>query len=117
MAVSIPTQLDQEAMLTNMGNQFVPDLANSKAAGKIHIRLQQRSKKQSLTTIEGLDDDLDLERICKYMRRTFNCNGTVLEGTVISLQGDQRKVVVEWLLAQEILTKVEAKQRIVIHGT
>lgn len=99
-----------------MGNQFVPDLTGSKVAGKIHLRLQQRSKKQSLTTIEGLDDDLDLERICKYMRKTFNCNGTVLEGTVISLQGDQRENVVEWLVSQEILTKAEAKSRIVIHG-
>lgn len=31
-----------------------------------------------------------MERICKYMRCAFNCNGTVLEGKVITLQGDQR---------------------------
>ena len=88
----------------------------SRPQGKIHIRIQQRSSRQSLTLIEGLDSDLDLERICKYMRRAFNCNGTVLEGEVISLQGDHRNAIAQWFIDQEILTRQEAKERLVVHG-
>jgi translation initiation factor 1 len=88
----------------------------SRPQTKIHIRIQQRSSRQSLTLIEGLDSDLDLERICKYMRRAFNCNGTVLEGQVITLQGDQREYVAKWLVSNEVLTQSEAKERLVIHG-
>ena len=88
----------------------------SKPQTKIHIRIQQRSSRQSLTLIEGLDSDLDLERICKYMRRSFNCNGTVLNDVVISLQGDQRDNVAKWLVTNEVLTPSEAKERLVVHG-
>ena len=87
-----------------------------KPQGKIHIRIQQRSSRQSLTLIEGLDSDLDLNRISKYMRRAFNCNGTVLNDAVITLQGDQRENVSKWLVDNEVLTKGEAKERLVVHG-
>lgn len=92
------------------------DSFGTKPQGKIHIRIQQRSSRQSLTLIEGLDSDLDLERISKYMRRAFNCNGTVLNDAVITLQGDQRVTVAKWLVDNEVLTKGEAKERLVIHG-
>ena len=84
---------------------------------KIHIYHRQQSKARSTTTIEGLDDDLDLEKICKYMRKAFSCNGTVLEGKVIHLQGDQRDTICEWLVKEEVLTEKEAKERLVLHGS
>lgn len=37
------------------------DPFTSKPTTKIHIRIQQRSSRQSLTLVEGLDSDLDLE--------------------------------------------------------
>ena len=68
---------------------------------------------------QGLEPDLDLKRICKAMKRVFNCNGSIEEdkemGEIIQLQGDQRDNVREWLLAQEVVTKQE-QDRIVIHG-
>jgi translation initiation factor 1 len=94
----------------------VSDPFNSRPQTKIHIRIQQRSSRQSLTLVEALDSDLDLERICKYMRRAFNCNGTVLKGSIITLQGDQRDNVAKWLVTSEVLTQSEAKERLVIHG-
>jgi translation initiation factor 1 len=97
-------------------NSSAAAVFDSKPQTKIHIRIQQRSTRQSLTLLEGLDSDLDLDRICKYMRKAFNCNGTVLEGSVISLQGDQRENIAIWLVEQEVLTKAEAKERLVIHG-
>lgn len=86
---------------------------------KIHVRVQA-GKKNKITLIEGLDDDLDLERISKAMKRCFSCSSKVqvdaVGHEVILLQGDQRMNVKEWLLAQEILTEQEAKERLVLHG-
>jgi translation initiation factor 1 len=85
----------------------------------VHIRIQQRNGRKCITSIQGLEDDLDLKRICKAMKRSFNANGNVAEdeemGHVIQLQGDQRDNAKEWLLAQEIILPAEA-DRIVIHG-
>jgi len=87
---------------------------------KIHLRIQKRGNRKWLTIVEGLDEDLDEVRICRHMRRAFNCNGAVLKGednkNVIQFQGDQRQSIKEWLLSQEILTEKEAKERLIIHG-
>jgi translation initiation factor SUI1 len=82
---------------------------------KIHIHIQTQGKRH-LTIVEGLDDDLDLKRICKSMRKMFSCNGKVDEEThILQLQGDQRQNVKEWLLQNEVLTKSDL-ERLVIHG-
>ena len=87
---------------------------------KIHLRLQKRGNKKFLTIVEGLDNDLDEVRICRHMRRAFNCNGAVLKSEsgepILQFQGDQRQSIKEWLIAQEILTEKEAKERLVTHG-
>ena len=87
---------------------------------KINIRIQQRNGKKSITTVQGLDEDLDVKRICKAMRKKFNCNGSIETtkeyGTVLQLQGDQREQVLAFLVEQEILTQEEADERVVIHG-
>ncbi len=86
---------------------------------KIHVRRQDQ-KNRKLTIIEGLDNDLDQERIAKAMKRVFSCSSKVNKDTagneVIVLQGDQRMNVRDWLLAQEILTQQEVKERLVLHG-
>lgn len=101
-------------------NEIFPSFDDkSFVKSKIHIRVQQRNGKKSITTIQGLEDDLDLKRICRAMRSAFNCNGNVVEdeeaGDVIQLQGDQRANAKEWLVAQEIIGKSE-QDRFVIHG-
>ena len=87
--------------------------------GKIHVRFQKTGPR-AITLIEGLDDDLDQNRIAKAMKKAFNCSSSVQKdknaADVIQLQGDQRTQVKEWLIAQEILTQNEAKERLVIHG-
>jgi translation initiation factor 1 len=86
---------------------------------KLHIRIQKRNGKKCITTVAGFEEDLDVKRICKYMRKHFSCNGNVTndkeEGDVIQLQGDQRDNVKQWLLENEIIDKKEA-DRIVVHG-
>lgn len=102
-----------------MNDPFKNDGFQSLQKSKIHIRVQQRNGRKCITTIQGLEDDLDTKRICKAMKASFNCNGNVIaheeQGDVIQLQGDQRDNSKEWLIAQEIIALNE-KDRIVIHG-
>ena len=85
---------------------------------KIHLRLVQLGKK-CITMIEGLDDDLDLNRIARAMRKHFNCAVAVKkdkdDNIYIQMQGDHRQDITAWLIDVEILTKGE-EDRIVIHG-
>lgn len=87
--------------------------------GKIHIRFQKNGNR-SITLIEGLDEDLDQKRIAKALKKALQCASSVhedkLHGEVIKLQGEHCQAVKEWLVAQEILTAAEAKERVVIHG-
>eukprot|EP01138_Halocafeteria_seosinensis_P005673 gb/GECG01005800.1/.p1 GENE.gb/GECG01005800.1/~~gb/GECG01005800.1/.p1 ORF type:complete len:112 (+),score=15.94 gb/GECG01005800.1/:1-336(+) len=89
----------------------------AEGGSKVHIRVQQRNGRKCITSIQGLDDDLDLKRILKYLKKRYNCNGSIIKdkelGEVIQLQGDQRQNVREFLLGEEIYDKPE---RIVIHG-
>ena len=83
----------------------------------IHIRIYQRNGRKSITTIEGINDDLDFKKIIKYMKRNFKCNGKVIIdntlGNIIQLQGDQRYIVKNFLLDMCI---VSDKKYIRIHG-
>ena len=83
----------------------------------VHIRVQQRTGKKMLTTIQGLPEDLDSKKVLKYFKDTFHCGGKVSVtqdlGTIIMLQGDQRKDIYDFLVSQEIVSK----EKITIHGT
>ena len=83
---------------------------------KVHIRMQMRNRRKCILTIQGLDDDLDLKKICKALRKNLQCNGAVVKdeeyGDIIQLQGDHRSVVQEFLVDQEIITK----DQLVVHG-
>ncbi len=104
----------------NGANAFASTDTALQRTNKIHLRINKRGNKNWLTLIEGLDEDLDEVRICRHMRRAFNCNGAVLKNengeSVLQFQGDQRQSIKEWLLAQQILTEKEAKERLIIHG-
>lgn len=95
-------------------------LFSTAKANKIHIRAQQMGSKW-ISTISGLDDDLDLVKIAKYMKKSLHCATSVSKNKdgaeVIQLQGDQRSIVVAWLTENKVLTSEEAKERIVVHGT
>jgi translation initiation factor 1 len=90
----------------------------NKPVSKIHLRLIQLGKK-SITMIEGLDDDLDLNRIAKAMRKHFSCAVAVKtdkeDNIFIQLQGDHRNDITGWLIDAEILSKGE-EERVIVHG-
>lgn len=81
----------------------------------VHIRIQQRNGKKSLTTIQGLPKKYDYNKVLKALKKDFCCNGTVVDdpelGNVIQLQGDQRKNVVDFLSNQKLAKKDMIKVR------
>ncbi|GAB5372698.1 hypothetical protein AAMO2058_001687100 [Amorphochlora amoebiformis] len=82
----------------------------------VHIRNQQRNGRKSLTTISGLQEDLDLKKILKYIRKMYSTNGTVKKdkehGEVIQVQGDLRKEIALFLVEYKVCGKEEIK----LHG-
>lgn len=69
--------------------------------GIIHIRIQQRNGRKTLTTVQGISKDYDFKKIVKACKKEFACNGTVVDhpeyGEVIQLQGDQRVNIRDFL--------------------
>ncbi|EPY49607.1 translation initiation factor eIF1 [Schizosaccharomyces cryophilus OY26] len=82
----------------------------------IHIRIQQRNGRKTLTTVQGLPREFDLKRILRVLKKDFACNGTIVKdddlGEVIQLQGDQRVNVMQFLTQQLGMQKKNIK----IHG-
>lgn len=80
--------------------------------------MQQRNGRKNITTVQGLDDDLDIALICKALRKILKCNGSISnsgdKGKVIQLQGDHRLAVKEFLEKVEIYDPKE--DRIVVYG-
>ncbi|KAG6502158.1 hypothetical protein ZIOFF_042047 [Zingiber officinale] len=93
--------------------------ANAEDSGAkeyVHIRIQQRNGRKSLTTVQGLKKEFSYNKILKDLKKEFCCNGTVVQdpelGQVIQLQGDQRKNVSSFLVQAGIVKKEHIK----IHG-
>ncbi|KAH1197413.1 Protein translation factor SUI1 2 [Glycine max] len=86
----------------------------------VHIRIQQRNGKKSLTTVQGLKKEFSYEKILKDLKKEFCCNGTVVQdkelGKIIQLQGDQRKNVSHFLVQAGLVRKDQIKIHDVMHG-
>ena len=82
----------------------------------VHVRIQQRNGRKSLTTVQGLRKEYSYNKILKDLKKEFCCNGTVVQdpelGQVIQLQGDQRKNVSTFLVQAGIVKKEHIK----LHG-
>ena len=82
----------------------------------IHIRIQQRNAKKTITTVEGIDPDIDLKRLVKYIKKKFNCNGSIIitedDIPIIQLQGDQRENIKKFLIKENIISEDFVK----VHG-
>ncbi|KAK9377521.1 translation initiation factor SUI1 [Lipomyces chichibuensis] len=88
----------------------------SQPTNYIHIRIQQRNGRKTLTTVQGLPVEYDQKRILRALKKDFACNGTIVKddelGEVIQLQGDQRVKVMDFLCTQLGIMKKNVK----IHG-
>ncbi|KAE9400746.1 translation initiation factor SU [Gymnopus androsaceus JB14] len=84
-------------------------------ADYIHIRIQQRNGRKTLTTLQGLPKQYDLKKLLKAFKKEFACNGTLVDdekmGEVIQLQGDQRAKISTFLIDNGI-----EKATIKVHG-
>jgi len=84
-------------------------------ANHIHIRIQQRNGRKTLTTLQGLPKEYDAKKLLKAFKKEFACNGTLVDdedsGKVIQLQGDQRSKISN-LLVEDGIPKVLIK----VHG-
>mmetsp|Transcript_13320 Transcript_13320/g.31990 ORF Transcript_13320/g.31990 Transcript_13320/m.31990 type:complete len:120 (+) Transcript_13320:98-457(+) len=91
--------------------------ADSVQSGYIHIRVQQRNGRKSLTTLQGINPKINYKVILKECKKKFNCNGTIVDdtelGQIIQLQGDQRKVVAQFLIDE----KIAKREVIKVHGS
>jgi translation initiation factor 1 len=81
----------------------------------IHIRIQQRNGRKTLTTLQGLPKEYDSKKLLKAFKKEFACNGTLVDdeemGQVIQLQGDQRLKISNFLMEEGI-----SKTTIKLHG-
>ncbi|KAL6999290.1 hypothetical protein U1Q18_000452, partial [Sarracenia purpurea var. burkii] len=100
--VQVPTSFDPFAEAND-------DSAAPGVKQYVHIRVQQRNGRKSLTTVQGLKKEFSYEKILKDLKKEFCCNGTVVQdkelGKVIQLQGDQRKNVSNFLVQVNLFRK------------
>jgi len=78
---------------------------------KVTISVQQRNGRKSITSISGMAEDLDLKKILSYVKKTYNCNGSIVKndklGLIITLSGDQKDNMYNFLIDEEINKKDE----------
>lgn len=110
---------DLDVQLPTAFDPFAEANADDSGAGAkeyVHVRVQQRNGRKSLTTVQGLKKEFSYNKILKDLKKEFCCNGTVVQdpelGQVIQLQGDQRKNVSNFLSQ----TGIVKKELIKIHG-
>ena len=75
----------------------------------VTIRIQQRNGRKCITIITGIALDLDLDKILKYLKKKYSCNGSISNdekfGDVITLSGDQKENVYKFFIKEQIYKK------------
>ena len=64
-----------------VADPFAEANAEDSGAGSkdyVHIRVQQRNGRKSLTTVQGLKKEFSYNKILKDLKKEFCCNGTVV---------------------------------------
>ncbi|CAN6457575.1 unnamed protein product [Victoria cruziana] len=101
-----------DVQIPNPFDPFADANAEDAGAGSkeyVHVRIQQRNGRKSLTTVQGVKKEYSYEKILKDLKKEFCCNGNVVQdpelGQVIQLQGDQRKNVTNFLVQVILLRR------------
>lgn len=90
---------------------------------EIHIRKIQRTARNYMTTIDGISSKTNLDQMLRKMKKQFHCNGSYgnlseetkdqkSNGIRVTLTGDQRQNIVEFLVKEGICKK----ENIMLHG-
>ena len=72
---------------------------------KIHIRIIERTKKKKITIIENLPLDIDLKKLIMFLKKTFNCMGTIFKtnnNNILQFSGDNRFNFKNFLIKENI---------------
>ncbi|XP_035878451.1 eukaryotic translation initiation factor 1-like [Phyllostomus discolor] len=68
------------------------DLLPAGTGDYIHVRIQKRNGRKTLTTFQGIIDEYNKKKLIKAFKKKFAYNGTVIEhqefGEVIKLQNE-----------------------------
>ena len=77
----------------------------------VTISLNKRNGTKCITSVTGLAKDLDLKKILSYIKKKYNCNGSIVDneeyGEVLTFTGDQKKNIYDFLIKEEINKKDE----------
>lgn len=78
-------------------------------SSKVTISVFARNGKKYTTTVIGMAEDLDLPKILSHIKKTFNCNGSIIKnekyGEVMSFTGNQKENIYNFLIKEEIYNK------------
>jgi translation initiation factor 1 len=120
----------------NLAGQQGFDEPQQVKGGVIHISIQQRNARKSITKVQGIDPAVDLEKVLKAlkkvclvapismvcfnlspMRQAHSCNGAVVAdavdgGNILQLQGDKREEVKKFLIENGLAEDSNIK----VHG-
>lgn len=79
---------------------------NSDSKNIITISVQKRNERKCITIISGIDGKLNLKKMLKYFKKTYNCNGTLIKdeefGNIITLTGNNVDNVSNFLVKENI---------------
>lgn len=83
---------------------------------KLHLRLQQRTTRKCVTTLEGINEEHDWKKIVRSMKKKFSCGGAIKRDNddkpVLTLFGDQRENIIDYLVDTSNMNRTD----FIIHG-
>lgn len=86
----------------------------------VHIYSQKRNAKKVITLICGLAPDLDLKKISKALRKTYNTSSAIIkdknDNLAIKINGDLKYEIRDFLFQYKIVDKNDAREKIILHG-
>lgn len=78
---------------------------------QVHLRVRKRNNRKYWTTIEGLDENINVKKLIKNLKKELSCNGSIKD-EIITFQGDKRQEIKDILIREEIVDE----KHIVVHG-
>lgn len=92
----------------NSDNIF-DNIESSLFTSKVTIYVERRNGKKCKTNVVGMAEDLDLPKILSYLKKTYNCNGSIIKdetyGEIMSFSGDQKENIYNFLVNEQIYNK------------
>jgi len=70
----------------------------------IHVRVQQSKGSKVVTSVDGLPNNIEKNKLLRHLKQKFGCNGNQKEDTIF-LSGDQRINLKQFLLEEEIVSE------------